>query len=87
MVMCMLFIIKFSIWLLKNLKGKVFSRENVLPLSVVCLSHSLSVVLSTSLLLFWVLSCLVSLDLLGLLGLLGLFGLMGLLGKKETHET
>ena len=57
--MFMLFIIKFSIWLLKNLKGKVFSRENVLPLSVVCLSHSLSVVLSTSLLLFLglVLSC------------------------------
>ena len=78
MVMFMLFIIKFSIWLLKNLKGKVISRETELPLSVVCLSHSLSVVLSTSLLLFWVLSCLVS---------LGLLGLLGLTGKKETHET
>ena len=71
------------------MKGKVF-WENVLLFSVVCLSNSLSFVLSTSLSLFWALLCLVSLGLLGLIGLLGLLrlmDLMGLMGKKETHET
>ena len=68
----------FYLALKESERESFFSQENVLPLSVVCLSHSLSVVLSTSLLLFWVLSCLVS---------LGLLGLLGLTGKKETHET
>ena len=73
--------------------------ENVLLFSVVCLSHSLSVVLATSLLLFlWlVLSC-VSGSLRSLRSLrshrshrslrsLRSHGSHGSLGKKETHET
>ena len=58
---------------LKEFERESCFRKNMLPLSVVCFSHSLSVVLSTSLLLFG--SCLVSLGLFGLLGLLGLMGL------------
>ena len=42
---------------LKEFERESCFRKNMLPLSVVCFSHSLSVVLSTSLLLFWVLSC------------------------------
>ena len=65
--------------------------ENVLLSSEICLSHSLSVVLSTTHLLFLG-SCLVLclfglISLLVLLGLLGLLGFIGLLGKKEIHET
>ena len=82
---------------------KEFEREsfleNVLFFSVVCLSHSLSVVLATSLLLFLclVLSC-VSGSLRSLRSLrshrshrslrsLRSHGSHGSLGKKETHET
>ena len=76
--------------------------ENVLLFSVVCLSHSLSVVLATSLLLFLslVLSCVSgslrslrshrshrSLRSLRSLRSHGSHGSHGSLGKKETHET
>ena len=78
---------KISCLALKEFERESF-LENVLLFSVVCLSHSLSVVLATSLLLFCVFSFLVSQGLLGLIGLSGLLGLIGLLGlKKETHET
>ena len=86
---------KISCLALKEFERESF-LENVLLFSVVCLSHSLSVVLATSLLLFLclVLSC-VSGSLRSLRSLrshrshrsLRSHGSHGSLGKKETHET
>ena len=89
---------KISCLALKEFERESF-LENVLLFSVVCLSHSLSVVLATSLLLFLclVLSC-VSGSLRSLrshrshrslrsLRSHGSHGSHGSLGKKETHET
>ena len=68
---------------LKEFERESCFRKNMLPLSVVCFSHSLSVVLSTSLLLFLglVLSC-VSRSLRGLRSL-GSHGSNGSLGKER----
>ena len=83
---------KISCLALKEFERESF-LENVLLFSVVCLSHSLSVVLATSLLLFLclVLSC-VSGSLRSLRShrshrSLRSHGSHGSLGKKETHET
>ena len=86
---------KISCLALKEFERESF-LENVLLFSVVCLSHSLSVVLATSLLLFLclVLSCvsgslrsLRSLGSLRSLRSLRSHGSHGSLGKKETNET
>ena len=83
---------KISCLALKEFERESF-LENLLLFSVVCLSHSLSVVLATSLLLFLclVLSC-VSGSLRSLRShrshrSLRSHGSHGSLGKKETHET
>ena len=83
---------KISCLALKEFERESF-LENVLLFSVVCLSHSLSGVLATSLLLFFclVLSC-VSGSLRSLRShrshrSLRSHGSHGSLGKKETHET
>ena len=80
---------KISCLALKEFERESF-LENVLLFSVVCLSHSLSVVLATSLLLFLclVLSCVSgSLRSLRSLRSHGSHGSHESLGKKETHET